>query len=180
MARAAEKLNPDFPDFVYDGPARAPQGLREAVNALFLADEDVVVTHLIEEARFAPDAGRRVSARARSLVEAVRRQASDQSGVEEFLHHYDLSSEEGVVLMCLAEALIRIPDADTADKLIRDKLSRGAWSERLGESRSLFVNASTWGLVLTGKLVRLDEDVTFNPGTFLARMVQRAGEPIVR
>ncbi len=180
MARAAEKQNPDFPDFVYDGPARTPQGLRAAINTLFLADEDVAVTRLIEEARFAAEAGQRVSERARGLVEAVRKQSSDQSGVEEFLHHYDLSSEEGVVLMCLAEALIRIPDADTADKLIRDKLARGAWSERLGESRSLFVNASTWGLILTGKLVRLDEDTRRNPATFLKHMTQRAGEPIVR
>ena len=180
MARTAERMKPEFPGFVYDGPARKPEGLRAAINGLFLADEDETVNRLIEEARFAPEAGRRVGERARGLVEAVRRQAGDQSGVEEFLHHYDLSSEEGVVLMCLAEALIRIPDADTADKLIRDKLSRGDWSERLGESRSLFVNASTWGLVLTGKLVRLDDDTRRNPATFFKRMTQRAGEPIIR
>ncbi len=180
MARAAENMTPEFPQFIYEETARPPQGLREAINRLFLADEDERVTQLIEEARFTPEAGQRVSERARSLVEAVRKQASDQSGVEEFLHHYDLSSEEGVVLMCLAEALIRIPDADTADKLIRDKLSRGDWSERLGESRSLFVNASTWGLVLTGKLVRLDKDTQHNPATFFKRMTQRAGEPIIR
>ncbi len=180
MVRAVEKPNSEFPAFVYAEPAHALQGLRAAINALYLADEDEAVTHLIEEARFTPEAGRRVTARARTLVEAVRGKATDQSGVEEFLHHYDLSSEEGVVLMCLAEALIRVPDADTADKLIRDKLARGAWSERLGESRSLFVNASTWGLVLTGRLVRLDDNVARNPGAFIARMVQRAGEPIVR
>ena len=82
--------------------------------------------------------------------------------------------------MCLAEALIRIPDAATADKLIHDKLARGDWSEHLGESRSLFVNASTWGLMLTGRLVRLGEDIEGNPAGFLARMTQRSGEPIVR
>ena len=180
MARAADNMKPEFPEFVYTEAARSPRGLRKDINDLFLADEDDVVTRLIEEARFLPEACERVSGRARSLVEAVRKEASDQSGVEAFLHHYDLSSEEGVVLMCLAEALIRIPDADTADKLIRDKLSRGAWSERLGESRSLFVNASTWGLVLTGKLVRLDEDTRRNPATFIKHMTQRAGEPIVR
>lgn len=180
MARAGANLKSEFPEFVFAEAARRPQGLREDINKRFLADENEVVGRLIEEARFAPDAGKRVSDRARGLVEAVRRKSSDQSGVEEFLHHYDLSSEEGVVLMCLAEALIRIPDADTADKLIRDKLSRGDWSEHLGESGSLFVNASTWGLVLTGKLVRLDEGTRRNPATFFKRLTQRTGDPIVR
>ncbi|HEX5314646.1 MAG TPA: bifunctional proline dehydrogenase/L-glutamate gamma-semialdehyde dehydrogenase PutA, partial [Gammaproteobacteria bacterium] len=135
---------------------------------------------LIEETRLAPQVQSRVNSRARELVTAVRAKTSDQGGIEAFLRQYDLSSEEGIVLMCLAEALIRIPDADTADKLIRDKLARGAWSEKLGQSSSLFVNASTWGLMVTGRLVRLDEGTESNPAALLARLVQRAGEPIVR
>ncbi|MGH8272276.1 MAG: bifunctional proline dehydrogenase/L-glutamate gamma-semialdehyde dehydrogenase PutA, partial [Gammaproteobacteria bacterium] len=150
------------------------------INREFLADEATVVERLIAAARPEAEAARRIETRARGLVEAVRVASGDQGGVEAFLHQYDLSSEEGIVLMCLAEALIRIPDADTADKLIRDKLARGNWSEKLGESRSLFVNASTWGLMLTGRLVRLDEGVEDNPASFLARLTQRAGEPIVR
>ncbi|MGH8274061.1 MAG: bifunctional proline dehydrogenase/L-glutamate gamma-semialdehyde dehydrogenase PutA [Gammaproteobacteria bacterium] len=157
-----------------------PEGLRAAINREFLADEADVLERLIAEARLAPEATERVRERAHRWVKAVRAGASDQSGIEAFLHQYDLSSEEGVVLMCLAEALIRIPDAETADKLIRDKLARGDWSERLGESRSLFVNASTWGLMLTGRLVGLSKDAERHPTNLLARLTQRVGEPVVR
>src|SRR5690606_6317483 len=115
-----------------------------------------------------------------ALVEAVRRNSGNKSGIEAFLQQYDLSSQEGMVLMCLAEALIRIPDADTADKLIQDKLKDGRWSEHLGKSPSLFVNASTWGLMLTGKILKLDPRAAKNPGNFMRRLVQRLGEPVVR
>ncbi len=84
------------------------------------------------------------------------------------------------MLMCLAEALLRIPDADTADKLIADKIAIGQWSDYLGEADSLFVNASTWGLMLTGKLVRESELEIRDPATFLRRLVARLGEPVVR
>ncbi|MDN5864318.1 MAG: bifunctional proline dehydrogenase/L-glutamate gamma-semialdehyde dehydrogenase PutA [Gammaproteobacteria bacterium] len=180
MARRAEELAAGFPPFLYAGAAPALDGLRESINRDFLADEGEVVERLIGEARLSPSQGEAVRERARRWVEAVRESASEQSGIEAFLHQYDLSSEEGVVLMCLAEALIRIPDSETADKLIRDKLARGDWSEKLGESRSLFVNASTWGLMLTGRLVGLSRDTEGDPASFLARMTQRAGEPIVR
>ena len=76
--------------------------------------------------------------------------------MQSFLREYDLSSQEGVLLMCVAEALLRIPDAATADKLIRDKLSQGDWERHVGRNRSLLVNAGTWGMMLTGKLVSLD------------------------
>ena len=180
MARSTEKIRPDFPRFVYSAAAPRPDGLRARINALFLEDEESAVGRLIEEARLGAETAARARKLAASFVESVRGQSAGQGGIEAFLQQYDLSSEEGIVLMCLAEALIRIPDAETADKLIRDKLARGNWSERLGESSSLFVNASTWGLVLTGRLVGLDREIERNPGAFLARMAQRAGEPIVR
>ncbi|MGH8428408.1 MAG: bifunctional proline dehydrogenase/L-glutamate gamma-semialdehyde dehydrogenase PutA [Gammaproteobacteria bacterium] len=180
MAGRAEDVPERFPHFVFADEVSVPEGLRAAINREFLADEAACVERLIPEARFEPVAARRVRERARALVEVVRAKTSELGGIEAFLQQYDLSSEEGIVLMCLAEALIRIPDAETADKLIRDKLASGSWSERLGQSRSLFVNASTWGLMLTGRLVRLDEGVENNPASFLARMAQRAGEPIVR
>src|SRR4029077_15923257 len=102
------------------------------------------------------DAGHAIGAKARAWVEAVRSEQQKQGGIESFLQQYDLSTPEGVLLMCVAEALLRIPDAATADALIRDKLSRGDWDRHLGESDSLLVNASTWGLMLTGKLTRID------------------------
>lgn len=180
MAQAAEELDIGFPRFIFANEVPVPEGVRATINREFLAEEDATVEQLIEETRLSREQASAVRERARRWVEAVREQAADQSGIEAFLHQYDLSSEEGVVLMCLAEALIRIPDSDTADKLIRDKLVRGDWSSSLGESRSLFVNASTWGLMLTGKVVGPSQDTEAHPASFLARMTQRLGEPIVR
>jgi RHH-type proline utilization regulon transcriptional repressor/proline dehydrogenase/delta 1-pyrroline-5-carboxylate dehydrogenase len=180
MAQVAPKQQDGFPPFVFAGEAPSLQGAREAINREFLSDENARVERLIEEAKLSPEAARAVRKRARRWVEAVREQAAEQSGIEAFLHQYDLSSEEGVVLMCLAEALIRIPDSETADKLIRDKIARGDWSSSLGESRSLFVNASTWGLMLTGKVIGVKEDTEAHPSSFLARMRRRAGEPVIR
>ncbi|MFQ6007306.1 MAG: proline dehydrogenase family protein, partial [Woeseia sp.] len=97
-----------------------------------------------------------------------------------FLQQYDLSTQEGVLLMCIAEALLRIPDADTADRLIADKIPSAQWEDHLGESDSLFVNASTWGLMLTGQLLSLDEAATSNPAMYLGKLASRAGEPVVR
>ncbi len=87
------------------------------------------------------------------MVEAVRTKRTRASGVDALMHEFSLSSEEGVALMCLAEALLRIPDYQTADRLIADKISKGDWRRHLGESPSLFVNAATWGLLITCKLV---------------------------
>ena len=96
------------------------------------------------------------------------------------MQEYSLSSEEGVVLMCLAEALLRIPDADTADKLIADKIGGRDWSRHLGQSESLFVNASAWGLMLTGRMIELGDDTKTDFASYLRRLVSRSGEPIIR
>ena len=100
------------------------------------------------------------------------------SGVEGLIHEYSLSSQEGVALMCLAEALLRIPDAATRDALIRDKLAPGDWRAHLGHSPSLFVNAATWGLVLTGRLVTTTSEQGLSAA--LTRLIARSGEPIIR
>ena len=109
------------------------------------------------------------------LVQAVRRAKANEGGLDAFLQQYDLSSEEGVLLMCIAEALLRIPDADTADRLIADKLTSARWQDHLGTSDSLFVNASTWGLMLTGRLLQLDKTTRDNPMHLLGKMANRAG-----
>ncbi|HET8551008.1 MAG TPA: proline dehydrogenase family protein, partial [Gammaproteobacteria bacterium] len=149
------------------------------MNELYLADEEECLARLLKIARLDDAARKRVIARARELVEAVRENTDTKGGIEAFLHQYDLSSQEGMVLMCLAEALIRIPDDETADKLIRDKLASGKWEEHLGASSSLFVNASTWGLMLTGRLLKLDREAA-DVGRFMDRTVSRLGEPVVR
>ena len=112
------------------------------------------------------------------LVEAVRRQRSGASGVDHLMHEFSLSSQEGVALMCLAEALLRIPDAATVDRLIRDKISHGDWKSHLGGSPSLFVNAATWGLMLTGKLVATQSHGAL--GRALTRILAKGGEPLIR
>ena len=104
----------------------------------------------------------------------------DFAGIEAFLQQYDLSSEEGVLLMCIAEALLRIPDADTADRLIADKITSANWQSHIGTSDSVFVNASTWGLMLTGKLVGPNQAAVRDVGRYMHDLVARAGEPVVR
>ncbi|MEM9056748.1 MAG: bifunctional proline dehydrogenase/L-glutamate gamma-semialdehyde dehydrogenase PutA, partial [Pseudomonadota bacterium] len=152
----------------------------DAVDALYLADETECVERALAEARLDAAAVARVQSRAADLVRAVREVRTESGGLDAFLIEYDLSSQEGVVLMCLAEALLRVPDADTADRLIRDKLVSGDWRGHLGGSQSLFVNASTWGLMLTGRLIGPDADTVDDPSGFLSRLVSRAGEPVVR
>ncbi|MEO1581987.1 MAG: bifunctional proline dehydrogenase/L-glutamate gamma-semialdehyde dehydrogenase PutA [Pseudomonadota bacterium] len=146
----------------------------------YLADETALVTRLLAIAGESESERASVYKIAHSLVEHVRKQYEDRSGIEAFLQKYDLSSQEGIMLMCIAEALLRIPDADTADALIADKITAADWSSHLGSSESLFVNASTWGLMLTGKMLTLDEAHQRNPRELFRRLVSRAGEPVVR
>ena len=153
---------------------------RSAIAAKLFADETATVRALAAEAAFSPDEERRVAELARQLVAAVRAGRRQQGGIDAFMQEYSLSSEEGVVLMCLAEALLRIPDAETADKLIADKVGGKDWERHLGQSESLFVNASAWGLMLTGRFVDLGRIARSDVGGYLKKLVTRSGEPIVR
>ncbi len=151
-----------------------------AIRASFLADERITVGALAAQASLDSDTSAQVVRQARTWVEGVRARQLAHAGIESFLQQYDLSTQEGVLLMCVAEALLRIPDAQTADALIRDKLSRGDWERHLGASGSLLVNASTWGLMLTGRMTRLDAGDAGDPAAWYQRLVARAGEPVVR
>ena len=153
---------------------------RSSIAARLFADETATVRALAAEAALAPDEQRRVAELARQLVAAVRAARRQQGGIDAFMQEYSLSSEEGVVLMCLAEALLRIPDGGTADKLIADKIGGKDWEGHLGQSESLFVNASAWGLMLTGRFVDLGRDAKSNIGGFVKRLVSRSGEPVIR
>ena len=149
-------------------------------HAHYLRDESEALAELLPEARLAAEEDARVQARARDLVGKVRARQKANAGMQSFLHEYDLSSQEGVLLMCVAEALLRIPDAATADKLIRDKLSQGDWERHVRRGGSLLLNAGTWGMMLTGKLVSLDLERARNVKDWFAGLVARAGEPVVR
>ena len=153
---------------------------RERITAAWLRDESEAVNDLLTQASLPPAEREKVIDLAADLVTRVRSRAKDQSAVESFMRQYDLSSEEGVLLMCVAEALLRIPDKGTADKLIRDKLGDADWKKHLGQSESLFVNASTWGLMLTGRLVNLAEETRHDFTGALRRLAGRAGEPAIR
>ncbi|HVJ38817.1 MAG TPA: proline dehydrogenase family protein, partial [Stenotrophomonas sp.] len=165
-------LAPDLPP--------PPGALRAAVTAAWLKDETEHVRELLEQARLPAAEQAKVQALAADLVTRVRARAQDQGAIEAFMRQYDLGSEEGVLLMCVAEALLRIPDQDTADKLIRDKLGDADWEKHLGGSDSVLVNASTWGLMLTGRIVQINDLTRADaPGAF-KRLIGRVGEPVIR
>ena len=153
---------------------------RDEIAAYHLMEEPRLVGALIERAIFSEDERRRIADLARRLVHAARAGRHKFSGIDAFMLEYGLTSEEGVILMCLAEALLRIPDAETADKLIAEKIGGGQWEKHLGHSDSLFVNASTWGLMLTGQIVKLRDANKERPSNLLKRMVVRSGEPVIR
>ena len=124
---------------------------RTALRQAYRPDENEIVRQRLGEAKLTGPQQGEASAIARTLVKAVR--GHKAAGLDAFLQAYDLGSDEGIALMCLAEALLRIPDAETADDLIADKLSGPDWAEKLGGSRSTFVNDATFSLLLTGKVL---------------------------
>ncbi|MCD9004732.1 bifunctional proline dehydrogenase/L-glutamate gamma-semialdehyde dehydrogenase PutA [Luteimonas sp. XNQY3] len=161
-------------------PATSLQPQRDAITAAWTGDETERVQALLAQAR-QPDADRAaIQATAADLVRRVRLRARDRGAIEAFMQQYDLGSEEGVLLMCVAEALLRIPDEGTADALIRDKLGEADWRRHMGQSDSVLVNASTWGLMLTGRLVDLADDTKRNVHNAFQRLVGRVGEPVIR
>lgn len=151
----------------------------QALHDHYRCDEAAVIEALLPQAKLDASARARAWNRARELVVGIRAAQTGKGGVDALLNEFSLSTEEGVVLMCLAEALLRVPDKGTADSLIRDKLIQGDWSSHLGNSDSLFVNASAWGLLLTGKVVSYKSPQQQQIG-LLKKTVNRFGEPVIR
>ena len=151
--------------------------LRLNIRDKHLANEHEVLAAMTNSNPISQEDREKIVARATTLVEDIR--ASDDPGVmEAFLAEYGLSTDEGVALMCLAEALLRVPDAETMDALIEDKIAPSSWGEHLGQSSSSLVNASTWALMLTGKILNDDESDGF--AGVLRGAVKRLGEPVIR
>ena len=117
---------------------------------------------------------------AMKLVEGARARRDERPFLDAFLQEFGLSNQEGIALMCIAEALLRIPDDVTADRLIAEKLATGDWSAHSGQSESLFVNASTWGLMLTGGILDLDPSIKTDATGWMRKLTRKAGEPLVR
>jgi RHH-type proline utilization regulon transcriptional repressor/proline dehydrogenase/delta 1-pyrroline-5-carboxylate dehydrogenase len=167
------------PRFVSEEPDPPEAPLRAAIRDAHHRDESAADGEILAAAEIPAAARARIAATARQLVVAVRRERLGKGGLDAFLQEYALSSPEGVALMCLAEALLRIPDAETVDRLIRDKIAAADWRQHLGHSGSLFVNASTWALMLTGRLLRPDQGEV-DLGSALRRLVARSSEPVWR
>ncbi|WP_312926399.1 proline dehydrogenase family protein, partial [Pseudescherichia sp.] len=159
-----------------------PQSVsRAAITAAWRRAETDAVPMLLEQARLPEPVGERAQKLAYRLAEKLRNQktATGRAGmVQSLLQEFSLSSQEGVALMCLAEALLRIPDKATRDALIRDKISNGNWQSHIGRSPSLFVNAATWGLLFTGRLVSTHNEASLSRS--LNRIIGKSGEPLIR
>ena len=165
-----------------DQPLRgeALEPLRGAIREQGTWAEDRAVTGLLHALELTGGARHRAVALAMSLVAGARARRDERPFLDAFLQEFGLSNQEGIALMCIAEALLRIPDDATADRLIAEKLATGDWSAHAGRSESLFVNASTWGLMLTGGILELDPSIKSDAGGWMRTLTRKAGEPLVR
>lgn len=152
----------------------------QGVIANYAVDETRYLNELIPLAQSDTAEHRAVTETATSLITKVREQDDSVHMVDALLQEYSLDTQEGILLMCLAEALMRIPDKYTADALIQDKLSDADWQKHVGRSESTLVNASTWGLLLTGRVVKMDKRLDGSPSSIWRRLVKRSGEPVIR
>ncbi|MDP1874268.1 bifunctional proline dehydrogenase/L-glutamate gamma-semialdehyde dehydrogenase PutA [Phenylobacterium sp.] len=152
----------------------------DLLDAAKYQDEAQAVRALLARPPFDPQAQAAIRADAEALVRGARGRADRQGVVESFLQEFSLGTREGLALMCLAEALLRTPDDESRDRLIAERIGSADWTAHLGKSDSLFVNASTWGLMLTGRLVQVDDEARHDLGGFLRRLTGRLGEPVIR
>ncbi|HEZ1091548.1 TPA: bifunctional proline dehydrogenase/L-glutamate gamma-semialdehyde dehydrogenase PutA [Neisseria meningitidis] len=155
----------------------AQTALRQAVTDAYRRDEIEAVQDMLQRAQMSDEERQAASELARRLVTQVRASRTKASGVDALMHEFSLSSDEGIALMCLAEALLRIPDNATRDRLIADKISDGNWKSHLNNSPSLFVNAAAWGLLITGKLTATNDK---QMSSALSRLISKGGAPLIR
>lgn len=154
--------------------------IRHKIREFYRINESQALEYILPEAEVSMRARSRAWERARTMVLRIRDEQEGHGGVDALLNEFSLSTEEGIVLMCLAEALLRVPDKSTQDELIRDKLSKGQWSSHLGNSESIFVNASAWGLMFTGNMVNYANERKSAQFGLLKKTLGRMGEPVIR
>jgi len=160
--------------------AESLEAQRAALREHALWPEDQAVTRLLHRLELTGGARHRAVSLAVALVEGARARRDERPFLDAFLQEFGLSNQEGIALMCVAEALLRIPDDATADRLIAEHLATGDWSAHAGKSESLFVNASTWGLMLTGGILELDPSIKNDAAGWFRKLTRKAGEPLVR
>jgi RHH-type proline utilization regulon transcriptional repressor/proline dehydrogenase/delta 1-pyrroline-5-carboxylate dehydrogenase len=161
-------------------PSVRLEDLRQTIREHGTWPEDRAVQRLLHSLELTGGARHRAVAVAMKLVDGARARRDERPFLDAFLQEFGLSNQEGIALMCIAEALLRIPDDVTADRLIAEKLSTGDWSAHAGQSESLFVNASTWGLMLTGGILDLDPSIKTDASGWMRKLTRKAGEPLVR
>ena len=154
--------------------------LRQEIQSITHTDEHTMITQMLHANPLSQRARDAILEASQALVMNCRKNPDTGGTLDAFLLEFGLSNAEGVALMCLAEALLRVPDSLTADRLIAEKLKDGNWIDHRGQSESLFVNASTWGLMLTGQLVSLDTDITEETDSWVKKLTVRMGEPLIR
>jgi len=152
----------------------------DALDKIKFADEEALVAEILKSLPLDERARTAAVRRGRELVQIARAAGRPKGMMESFLEEFGLSNSEGLALMCLAEALLRVPDADTRDDLIAEKIRSGDWGAHSGQSDSWLVNASTWGLMLTGRVIGAPSDAKKGPGTFVSNLVRESGEPVIR
>lgn len=152
----------------------------EAMDATKYGDEVAMVQTLIDQSPLRGAVRSQALMDAQAIVRKARERAKPVGMLETFLEEFGLTTPEGLALMCLAEALLRVPDQETADRLIAEKITSGDWGGRAGKSDSTLVNASVWGLMLTGKVVDVGAEARKDLGAFMHRLTRKAGEPVIR
>jgi len=160
-------------------PLKKQTPLQSAMTEAYREDEAAMVSRLLDKLQITAEQDTVAQQLAHEFVVKVREQEADKGGVEALMRHYDLSTEEGIVLMCIAEALLRIPDKNTQDLLIQDKLTSADWEKHLGASSSAFVNLTTWGLALSGSILEVRDKESFLKKIWKG-MLRESGEPVIR
>ncbi|MFN7054380.1 bifunctional proline dehydrogenase/L-glutamate gamma-semialdehyde dehydrogenase PutA [Hyphomonas sp.] len=152
----------------------------DALDALKFADEEALLEALLKEGVVPPPVREGAVRRGRELVRIARSRGRRKGMMESFLEEFGLTNSEGLALMCLAEALLRVPDAETRDDLIAEKIRSGDWGAHKGQSDSWLVNASTWGLMLTGRVIGAPDSARGGAGSFVSGLIRQSGEPVIR
>ena len=168
------------PPAIAAAPAPELSDLRNAVRRYKFTPEQEAVERLLDAPPYEDDTARLIEKEAERIVVAMRSRRAHLPLLDRFLSEYGLSDREGIALMCLAESLLRIPDRRTADRLIADKLGGAAWSSHLGPRDDLLINASTWGLMLAGRIVGVERSFAADPSRWLRQIANRLGEPVIQ
>ncbi len=165
---------------LFTSPIPTISKLKKSICDAYFQDETECIRLLLSSLNLSPQQLTKIHHHAYDLVKQIRASRLKKSGLDAFLYEYDLSSEEGITLMCLAEAFLRIPDKSTIDRLLRDKITSADWQNHIKKTDNLWVNATTWALMLTGKVLSDPQSDSFTLGKIFKKLIKTSGEPLIR